>query len=297
MPHYSILEAPSVLGLWPSGVERLPEALLAEGLLERLGAEHAGRIEPPPFDPVRDEASGGLLNPRAIAEYSRTLADAIGGLLERGRFPVVLGGDCSIVLGGLLALRRRLRPGLLFLDGQADFYQPEAEPKGEAASMDLALVTGRGPAVVTNIEGRRPLVRDEDVVVLGFRDAEDAAAHGSQPLPSSIRALTLDEVRRLGAERAAGSALDHLTRKGGPDRFWIHLDADVLSDSIMPAVDYRMPDGLDWNELCVVLHAAAAQPRAAGLELCIYNPALDPTHAGAQGLARLLVAALDGRPG
>jgi arginase len=89
-----------------------------------------------------------------------------------GEFPVVLGGDCSIMLGCLLALRRRGRHGLLFLDGHADFYQPEAEPDGEAASMELALATGRGPVVVTDLEGRRPLVRDEDVVVLGRRDAE-----------------------------------------------------------------------------------------------------------------------------
>jgi CRP/FNR family transcriptional regulator, cyclic AMP receptor protein len=45
------------------------------------------------------------------------------------------------LLGNLLALRRRGRYGLLFLDGHADFYQPEAEPNSEAASMDLALAT------------------------------------------------------------------------------------------------------------------------------------------------------------
>lgn len=291
MRSYSILEAPSVLGLWPSGVERLPEALLAEGLCERIRAEHGGRVEPPPFDPVRDESSG-LLNPGAIADYSRALADALGALLERGRFPVVLGGDCSIVLGGLLALRRRWRPGLLFLDGQADFYQPEAEPKGEAASMDLALATGRGPAVVADLEGRRPLVRDEDVVVLGFRDAADAAAHGSQPLPAGIRALPLEELRRLGAAAAVRNALEHLGRSNGPERFWIHLDADVLSDELLPAVDYRMPDGLSWEELSTVLRAAVAHPRAAGVEVCIYNPVLDPSRAGARGLTWLLSGAL-----
>jgi arginase len=143
MTRYAILEAPSVLGLSPSGVQHLPRALLSRGLAERLGARHAGRIEPPAFDPQRD-AETGMLNPAAIVEYARRLADGVAELLAAGELPIVLGGDCSILLGGLLALRRRLRPGLLFLDGQADFYQPEAEEKGEAASMDLALATGRG---------------------------------------------------------------------------------------------------------------------------------------------------------
>jgi arginase len=291
MRRYAILEAPSVLGLWPSGVERLPEALLQRGLCERIGARRAGRLEPPAFDPKRDPETG-VLNTRAIEDYSRRLADRIGALLAEGSFPIVLGGDCSIVLGGLLALRRRHRPGLLFLDGQADFYQPEAEPKGEAASMDLALATGRGPALVANLEGLGPLVRDEDVVVLGFRDAADAAEHGSQPLAAGIRAIPLDELRRLGVASAAERALAHLRRPGGPERFWIHLDADVLDDAIMPAVDYRMPGGLSWEELETVLQAALADPTAAGLEVCIYNPTLDPSFAAANGLVDVLARAL-----
>jgi arginase len=288
---YAILEAPSVLGLWPSGVELLPHALLAEGLCERLGARHAGRVEPPAFNPERD-ADTGLLNPVELVGYTQKLADEVARALGGGEFPVVLGGDCSILLGGLLALRRTLRPGLLFIDGQADFYQPEAEPKGEAASMDLALATGRGPMPITDIEGRRPLVRDEDVAVFGFRDAEDAAQHGSQPLSPSIRAFPLETVRALGAGPAAKQALEHLTRCGGPERFWIHVDADVLDDAIMPAVDYRMPGGLDWQELETTLRVAVAEPSAAGLELCIYNPTLDPTRAGAKQLVTMLVNAL-----
>ena len=169
--------------------------------------------------------------------------------MDAGSFPVVLGGDCSIVLGCLLALRRRGRYGLLFLDGHADFYQPEAEPNGEVASMDLALATGRGPAVVTDIEGSRPLVREEDVVVLGRRDRDEAEKHGSQRIEdTAIEVLDLGTVRSLGAKAAAGRALERLampSREG----FWVHLDADVLDDAIMPAVDYRMPDGLSWDEL------------------------------------------------
>jgi arginase len=103
----------------------------------------------------------------------------------------VLGGDCSIVLGGLLALRRRDRFGLLFVDGHTDFYQPEANINGEAASSDLALATGRGPEILTMFDGYRPLVRDEDVVVLGFRDGEEAASYGSQLDPDGTIARSL----------------------------------------------------------------------------------------------------------
>jgi arginase len=219
------------------------------------------------------------------------LADAVEAVAGAGEFPVVLGGDCSIVLGSMLALRRRGRYGLLFIDGNADFFQPEAEPYGEAASMDLAFVTGHGPEPVTDLEGLRPLVRAEDAVAFAFRDHEDQARSGSQPLPAELKAFDLAEVRRRGVEAAARAAVAHLTR-GELEGFFIHVDADCLDDAIMPAVDYRIPDGLSWDELAAALRIALESGRAAGLEIAIYNPDLDEDGAAGRGLADCLVAAL-----
>lgn len=291
MPTYTIVEAPSHLGLRAEGVEALPEALLAAGLAERLAARRGDRLSAPAFDP-RIDPETSMVNPGGLRDYALRLADAVGAVLDDGAFPIVLGGDCSILLGNTLALRRRGRYGLLFLDGHADFYQPEAEPTGEAASMELALVTGRGPEIVTNLEGRRPLVRDEDAVVFGFRDAEHAAAEGSRPLAPTLRAMDLQTVRERGVERAMRDALAHLERKDGPVGFWIHLDVDVLDDAIMPAVDYRLPDGLSWDELTAVLRVAVASDRAVGLEITIFNPTLDTDGRIALALVDALVAGL-----
>jgi arginase len=291
VPTYTIVEAPSHLGLCADGVEALPEALLAAGLAEQLAARRGERLSAPAFDP-RIDSETGMLNPGGLHDYAPRLADAVGAVLDDGAFPIVLGGDCSILLGTTLALRRRGRYGLLFLDGHADFYQPEAEPTGEAASMELALVTGRGPEIVTNLEGRRPLVRDEDTVVFGFRDAEHAAAEGSQPLAPTLRAMDLQAVRERGVARAMRDALAHLERKDGLAGFWIHLDVDVLEDAIMPAVDYRLPDGLSWDELTAVLRVAVASDRAVGLEITIFNPTLDADGRIAVALVDALVAGL-----
>src|SRR5262245_60077562 len=96
---YAIIEAPSVLGLKPTGVDRLARSLLANGLAERVNARYAGRVEPPAYS--------------------------------------------------------------------------EANPNGEAASMDLAFTTGYGPALLSDLERRGPLVRLEDTVAFGFRDADE----------------------------------------------------------------------------------------------------------------------------
>jgi arginase len=287
---FAIIEAPSVLGLKPTGVDRLPDRLLDAGLAERLQARRAGRLETPPYRFERDPQTL-TLNAREIAQWSPKLADLVESVLGAGEFPVILGGDCSILLGSTLALKRRGRYGLLFIDGHADFYQPEANPNGEAASMDLAFATGHGPDLLTNIEGRGPLVRDEDTVAFAFRDAEEQAAYGSQPLPPALRAFDLATVHRLGVERAAREAVAHLTRDG-LDGFFIHVDADCLDDTIMPAVDYRIPDGLSWDELVSTLQIAVASGKAVGLEITIYNPNLDDDGSAGRGLADALTRGL-----
>ena len=277
--------------MFPKGVETLPDALLAEDLGERLEAQRAGRVEPPRYDHRRDPETM-LLNPRGIADYSVALADVVERVIDAGEFPVVLGGDCSIVLGCLLALRRRGRHGLLFLDGHADFYQPEAEPNGEAASMELALATGRGPTILTDPEGRRPLIRDEDVVAFGRRDAEIAEAHGSQRIEdTAITVIDFAEVRKCGASEVTHRAIEDLCR---PDivGIWTHLDADVLDDAVMPAVDYRMPGGLSWEELATVLQVAIASGRAIGLNITIFNPKLDSDGSIAAAFVDTLVKGL-----
>ncbi|NKK77408.1 arginase family protein [Rhizobium leguminosarum] len=289
--HYAILEAPSTLGLATDGVERLPNRLLDLGLAERIHAYRTERLAVPPKDPMPDPETG-ILNARAIAAWSPKLTDVVEAVLDSGRFPVVLGGDCTIVLGSMLAFRRRGRYGLFFIDGNADFFQAEAEPNGEGASMDLALVTGHGPSLLTDIEGRGPLVRPEDAVAFAYRDHRDQEEYGSQPLPKELKAIDLPAVRAMGIEAAAREAVDHLTREE-LDGFFIHLDADCLDDGIMPAVDFRVPGGLSWDELETALRVSLASGKAVGIEITIYNPRLDEDGSAGRGLADVLAAALE----
>jgi len=290
---FAVIQAPAGLGLRAVGVEGLGEALLGHGLMQMLGAGSLTTVAPPPASGIRDPVSG-VLNGPEIAAYAVALADVVGRVLDAGETPLVLGGDCSVLLGAALALRRRGGAGLLFLDGHADFYQPSAEPSGEAASMDLALATGHGPSTVGDLEGRSPLIRVEDAVIVGFRDAEEQARDGSQPLPAALLALDLAAVRAAGAPAAAERALAHLTRPDAPDRFWIHVDADVLDDAVLPAVDYRQPDGLSPDELATILATALATGCVAGIEVTIYNPALDPDGTAGAALTGVLACGLRG---
>ncbi len=271
---FTIIDAPSILGLRPTGVEYLPEALKAAGLMERSNADYAGRVSPLPYNSERDKVTL-LLNPDSIKTFSLQLADRVSSVIRSKQYPIVLGDDCSILVGNLLALRRLGRYGLFFIDGHADFYQPEASLTGEVADMDLAIVSGRGPDVLTNIDGLKPLVRDQDIILFGYRDREQAASFGSQDVRNTdIYSLDLTYVKELGITTAASEAVKKLLHDELYG-FWIHLDADILDDSIMPAVDYRLNGGLSFYELSELLKIIVASGRSVGMDITIFNPNLD----------------------
>lgn len=292
-----VLDAPSVLGLRPPapgrvpGARRLPEALRGNRLVERLQASDAGRVDPPPYSPEVDPATG-VRNGATIPGYSIALADRVVELLQAGSFPLVLGGDCSILLGSMLALRRLGRHGLVSVDGGLDFRHPGnahlVGPVGSVAGEDLAVVTGRGAPQLTDLEGRRPLVAEADVVAMGHRSLEAVAA---EVLATPMTLFDVAELRRLGPAEAAGRAVATLAARG-VEGFWVHVDTDVLDPELMPAVDTPEPGGLTHRELVALLRVLTASELAKGMQLTIFDPDLDPDGRLAAELTDTVVAGL-----
>jgi len=294
-----LIDAPSNLGLRPPmpgtvpGCCKLAGALRDQGLAARLGAREGGVVTAPRYDRGPWREGDGVFHATAIAAYSRRLADRLQPVVAAGEFPVVLGGDCSILLGAAVALRRLGRYGLAYLDGSCDLRHPgNSRTVGAAAGEGLAQVTGRGQDDVTDIEQLRPYLRDEDVWALGARDYDPELAELTE---LGIRHATTGAIREQGAQPVAREVLERL-ESPELDGFWLHLDADVLDPTVMPAVDSPDPDGLTVAELSALVTALARSPRCVGLHLTIYDPDLDPEGTGAALLADLLTAALGSGP-
>lgn len=293
-PRYVIIDAPSILGLRNTGVQDLPEALKKAGLMDRLNATFAGRVQPSMhYDPTRDPITH-LLNGTSIALFSKDLSRIVNIEIEKKNFPIVLGGDCSILIGVLLGLRRIGRYGLFFIDGHSDFYQPQASTTGEVADMELAFVSGRGPDILSNIDGLKPLMLENDIVVFGYRDAEQSTSYGSHNVRDTcMQVLDLSDVRNLGINKAASLAVSNLLTSEDLSGFWIHLDADVLNDRIMLAVDYRLGyGGLEFSEISYILKILISSQKAIGMTITIYNPNLDSSGSIARNFVSCIVAGL-----
>ncbi len=287
-----LLDAPSNLGLRPPaegvvpGCYKLPWALRDQNLLSRLRAEEGGSLVPPRYISAWKPGNGDR-NAEGIATFSRKLADRLRTFLEAEKRPLVLGGDCSVLIGNALALKRQGRYGLVFLDAHSDFRHPHNAPAiGAAAGEDLAIVTGRGDARLVDLEGLGPYVQPEDVHLVGVRPTDP---HLRELAHLGFKWTTSLELMIHPAD-ALPSILHTVT--AATEGFWIHCDLDVLDEREMPAVDSPEPQGLSFAVLTGVLRDLLASPLCVGMDLTIFDPDLDPTGVYAERIADCLTAAL-----
>lgn len=274
----------------PRGLDRAPGVLRAAGVAA-LADGDLGDLPCGPYVDLR-EAAGRVRHQAEVESYVRALAERIQPVLQDGGFPLVLGGDCSVVLGGLLAMRRAgcTRPGLVYLDAHADFAAPSESRTGSVASMCLSFAIGRGDHPLASLAEGPALVEPGAVALVGRRDL-DEPWYGHEALAhSGILDLLDHEARTAGYAALAGPILDRVA--GATDGFWIHLDADVLTPSEVAAVDSPIPGGPTTAELAALLSVLLRHPKAAGLELTIYDPELDERRDSARHLAALLDLAI-----
>ncbi|UOG73339.1 arginase family protein [Hymenobacter tibetensis] len=275
-----LIEAPSNLGLQelipgvPPAVDRLPGWLQQWGFYDLLSPRHVHSVSPPPY--AREVDPVGVRNADAISHYSQQLGACITQVITQPGFAVVLGGDCSILLGIALGLKAAGTYGLFFLDGHTDYATPERSATGGAAGMDLALVTGSGPAKLSNLDGQSPYIQPRHAWSVGNRDADEADVAALQASP--IQYVDLAALRQQGPAAWAAAFLTDMAQQQ-LDGFWIHFDVDVLADELMPAVDSPQPGGLTYTELTALLLPLLHSGHAVGLDITILDPSLDPTGA------------------
>ena len=293
----AVVGAPSSIGIRPYDdgeprhLNRAPAVLRRRDLIARLGAIDFGDVMPPPYRDY-ERPLNRVRNEEQVVAYSRSLAERVEAATRGGRFAVVVGGDCSIVLGCLLGARQRVGGpvGLAYIDAHADYATPEESPTGSASGMSLALASGRGDSPLVALAGPAPLVDSQRVALIGRRDR---APYGHEALEAS--GILDVSSARFSAHRSRSSELtvETLARVASPDvgGFWIHLDVDAFNPAVMPAVD--SPDGeLMPNELAEFLRPMLHHPLALGLNVSIYDPALDADRSGARFLVNLLATLL-----
>ena len=289
----TLLSAPSNLGLRPPergsvpGTAKAPEALREAGLFRRfaeLGADDGGVVLAGRY--VDDDDSrppGRVRNQDAMIDHTRRLAERIGAAIDRGEAPLVIGGDCAILLAAGTATARRGGVGLVHVDGHTDFRHPgNSNSCASVAGEALAAAVGKHWPAIADIDGLAPYFDPARVAHIGHRDDDEEQ--------EEVRALLarVTPAADISARGATLIAAESAASAGG--RYWLQVDVDVLDPSVMPAVDSPDPVGITAAQLTDLLRGLA--PGAVGASITVFDPDLDPDGRYARLLTEVLSVGL-----
>ena len=246
-----------------------------------------GDIQLRPGDAERDHASG-IIAPDALLAMVRVVRDAVRAAVDAGAVPLVIGGDCPVLLGCLPATPEE-PVGLLFVDGHEDAWPPHTSTTGEAADMELGLLLGRFVDDLPDaFRSALPRLQPERVIVVGARDQQELADAGVESLDGVVDVIRTERLTPSSIETVVAERIDRLDGLG---RWWLHVDLDVLSTVSLSAVDYRQDGGLDWPTLTAMTQRALGARAVTGWTVTIYNPDLDPDGRHAEAIVRYIAQA------
>ena len=288
----AVIGAPTSAGAFAPGQEDAPGALRAAGLVEALGASDRG--DTPRFRWRVDHDAPRAMNADAVVAGVRAVAAKVQDALRAGDLPLVLGGDCTVGIGTVAgAVAAGADPRLVYLDLHPDLNTPDSVPDGALDWMGVAhmLDVEGADERVAAVGPRRPLLSDDDLVLLGTGPAQCTAAERDAIAARNLRPIGVDDLRR-DPVAAARAALERATTGGR--HFLVHFDVDVIDFSDVPLSENTGRGiGVGFDAALAAVDVLAAHDALLGLTVTELNP-----HHGAQDggdvarLAQALAGAL-----
>jgi arginase len=257
----------------PSGVAGMPRAIHSAGIEERMpGPVTSTWISTDAMIPARGPS--GLLAEAALTAMVTDTAAVLESAWRDGEVPLVVAGDCPVLLAPLIAAKARGGGGLVFIDGHEDAWGPQITPTGEASDCEIGLALGLfdGPA---SLAAELPCLSARHLAVLGPRDQKEIADAGQLSIRDHVAHYRSGA--QLAAEQSYAEIADAVTASAAAADagWWCHVDLDVLDSASLSAVDYPQPGGLSWNQLERLTAACLRVPGCLGASVVIYNPDLD----------------------
>jgi arginase len=279
------------------GVDMGPSAFRIAGLAERLTTLGVTVLdEGDVVAPIPEVKAFGDPKKKYIREIARVcerLYKTSLAVLEKGGFPLVLGGDHSLAAGSVAAtaefVRRSGTPlGLIWVDAHGDMNTPSSSGSGNVHGMPLASLLGPEPAELSRIGGVTPKVAAEHTVLIGIRNLD--AREKEIVRASGVHVFTMKDIDRSGIASVVEQALTLAGR--GTGGIHVSFDLDVCDPSIAPGVGTPVKGGLDYREAHMVMEMIADSGLMRALDLVEVNPILDDRNTTAVLGAELAMSAL-----
>ena len=231
-----------------------------------------------------------------ITETCTCLASMVDSALQRGKFPIVIGGDHSIAVGTVSGVSKNLRDrgenlGLIWIDAHTDMNTPESSPSGNVHGMPLACCIGLGPEPLTHLSGFSPTVKPANVVLVGIRSVDQKERRHVQR--SGVHAFTMRDIDERGMRPIMEEAIEYAS--AGTAGFHVSLDMDVVDPREAPGVGTPVQGGITYREAHLAMEMLCDSTRMTSMEVVEVNPVIDEANRTAILAVELVMSAMGKR--
>lgn len=231
-----------------------------------------------------------------IAATCERLAAGVRNAVEKGKFPLVLGGDHSVAVGTVSGVSEALRArseklGLLWIDAHADMNTPESSPSGNVHGMPLACCIGKGPKELTGIFGYSPKVEGRNVAMIGLRDVDIRERPNVRD--SGVTPFTMRDIDETGLLKVMKEAIAVVTN--GTAGFHLSFDMDFVDPMEAPGVGTPVRGGVTYREAHLAMESICDCSQMVSMELVEVNPVLDEANRTAILGVELIMSAMGKR--
>jgi arginase len=207
------------------------------------------------------------------------VSERVTALLKSpSQVPLLIGCDCSVVVGTTQALQKTSNEEVhvLYVDGDFDDAAPEAVRANSAAACAVWLLTNQSPFWAG------PPLQSSQVTVIGWSSP-------SKSLRSKVGSISLADIRRLGARAAGKQVLQSIPTSAS---LLLHFDIDVLQRKAMAAAYFPHQEGLAIGEVTELLGSLLEDPRIRIVEISEYAALRDLDQQNINELVGLLCEAM-----
>lgn len=295
-----IIGFPMDLGAGRRGVDMGPSALRIANLNHRLVALGYDVIDTGDIK-IQTAEQQTIVNPKLkyldeILKTSDVLSRTVEQTLNDGHFPLCIGGDHSMALGTIAGissycLKKKLVPGVIWIDAHADMNTDKTSPSGNIHGMPLAASLGLGNPELTNFYGFRPKLKPENCALIGIRSVDPEERKNIKKL--NLPVYTMSDIDKIGIHRIINKVLRQFKEK--VDHIHVSFDVDSIDPSAAPGVGTPVPGGLNYREAHSLMESIAECGCMSSLEVAEVNPILDHYNKSAEFAADLVASSMGQR--
>lgn len=217
-----------------------------------------------------------------LANAARTFERAerdLGEVVDAGAIPVTLGGDHSVTIPAVRAVRARAsNPGLVLIDTHLDTaLDVGGEELNHCCPITRAVDAGFDPAKIALL------------AISGWMNPRTELRYCRE---HGITVIWLEDIW----ERGVGDTVERALEVAGGDGIYLSVDVDSLDAAYAPGTCVPTPGGLTSRELLELVRGVAADGLV-GLDVVETAPSLDASSATAAIAGRVVMDGLAAHAG